>query len=74
GGVRVDQVDLQEVMTLTEAARKWRLADGATIRKAIERERFGKHELKRSGRTWLVTYKAMERVFGRVEKTPQDFT
>lgn len=55
---------LDQVMTLTEAADKWGYSDGSTIRKAIERGRFKEHEIKRSGRVWLLTYEAMCRVFG----------
>ena len=33
-------INLDEVLTFTEAAMKWGLADGKTIRKAVERGRF----------------------------------
>lgn len=59
---------LDQVMTLTEAAHKWGYADGSTIRKAIERGRFESHEIKRSGRVWLLTYESMCRVFGEPNK------
>lgn len=55
---------LDNVFTLQEAARKWFLADGSTIRKAIEREKFKESEIKQSGSVWLVTSEGMERVFG----------
>lgn len=55
---------LDQVFTLKEAARKWLLADGSTIRKAIERDKFRNGEIKQSGSVWLVTSEAMERVFG----------
>ena len=42
-------INLDEVLTFTEAADKWGLADGKTIRKAVERGRFEPHELKRAG-------------------------
>lgn len=57
-------INLDEVLTFTEAAEKWGLADGKTIRKAVERGRFEPHEIKKSGNVWLTTYEAMQRVFG----------
>lgn len=57
-------VNLDEVLTFSEAAEKWGLADGQTIRKAVERKKFKIHEIKRSGNVWLTTYDAMRRVFG----------
>lgn len=58
-------LSLDQVMTLSEAADKWGFSDGATIRKAIERGKFQDHQIKRSGRVWLLTYDAMEKVFGQ---------
>lgn len=57
-------VNFDEVLTFSEAAEKWGLADGKTIRKAVERNRFQPHEIKKSGNVWLTTYDAMYRVFG----------
>ena len=57
-------INLDEVLTFTEAAMKWGLADGKTIRKAVERGRFEAYEIKKSGNVWLTTYEAMQRVFG----------
>lgn len=57
-------INLDEVLTFSEAAEKWGLADGKTIRKAVERNRFEAHEIKKSGNVWLTTYDAMYRVFG----------
>lgn len=59
-----DGLCLDKVFTLKEAAKKWLLADGSTIRKAIEREKFKDSEIKQSGSVWLVTSDGMERVFG----------
>lgn len=56
--------DLEKVLTLSEAASRWKLSDGASIRKAIERKKFKKHEIRKSGGIWLITYDAMTRVFG----------
>ena len=52
-------INLDEVLTFTEAADKWGLADGKTIRKAVERGRFEPHEIKKSGNVWLTTYAAV---------------
>lgn len=57
-------INFNEVLTFSEAAEKWGLADGKTIRKAVERNRFKPHEIKKSGNVWLTTYDAMLRVFG----------
>lgn len=57
-------INLDEVLTFTEAAMKWGLADGKTIRKAVERGRFEAYEIKKNGNVWLTTYEAMQRVFG----------
>lgn len=57
-------INLNEVLTFSEAAEKWGFAEGKTIRKAVERNRFENHEIKKSGNVWLTTYDAMYRVFG----------
>lgn len=57
-------IDLSQVMTFSEAAEKWGLANGNTIRKAVERKRFKADEIRKSGDVWLTTYEAMQRVFG----------
>lgn len=57
-------INFDEVLTFSEAAEKWGLADGKTIRKAVERNRFEPYEIKKSGSVWLTTYDAMYRVFG----------
>jgi len=56
--------NLSKVLTLSEAAQRWKLADGASIRKAIERKRFTEYEIRKSGGVWLIVHSAMERVFG----------
>lgn len=33
-------INLDEVLTFTEAAEKWELSSGASIRKVVEREKF----------------------------------
>ena len=56
---------LNSVYTLKEAAEKWALADGSSIRKAIERNKFYNTEIKQSGSVWIVTENGMNRVFGQ---------
>lgn len=63
----VNNKDLTSIMTLSEAARKWGLSDGSTIRKAIERGKFEQNEIKQAGDVWIITYSAMERVFGSIK-------
>ena len=57
-------IDLNRVLTFTEAAEKWGLAGGNTLRQAVLRGKFEPHEIKKSGTVWLTTYDAMYRVFG----------
>ncbi|GGC94281.1 helix-turn-helix domain-containing protein [Enterococcus wangshanyuanii] len=57
-------IDLNQVLTFTEAAEKWGLAGGNTIRQAVLRKKFEAYEIKKSGTVWLTTYEAMHRVFG----------
>ncbi|HEX9025912.1 MAG TPA: helix-turn-helix domain-containing protein [Clostridium sp.] len=59
--------DLNSVMTLSEAAKKWGLSDGSTIRKSIERGKFEQHEIKQAGGVWIISCNAMERVFGDIK-------
>lgn len=66
---KLQHVNLELVMSLSEAAEKWGLSDGSSIRKAIERKKFRDTEVKCSGSIWLVTYQGMQRVFGQVKST-----
>ncbi|MDD6381757.1 MAG: helix-turn-helix domain-containing protein [Selenomonadaceae bacterium] len=59
---------LDEVMTVSEAARRWD-KDVRTIRQACtyykgNPPRFASDEVRQSGRTWLITLEGMERVYG----------
>jgi len=65
--------DLNSVMTLSEAAKKWGLSDGSTIRKAIERGKFEQYEIKQAGDVWITTYSAMERVFGAIKNEDDEY-
>lgn len=58
-------IDLHQVLTFSEAAEKWGLASGNTLRKAVERKKFKPEEVRKSGDVWLTTYPAMVRVYGK---------
>lgn len=58
-------IDLNQVLTFSEAADKWGFANGNTLRKAVERNKFLPNEIRKSGDVWLTTYEAMSRVFGQ---------
>lgn len=58
-------IDLNQVLTFSEAAEKWGFANGNTLRKAVERNKFHDDEIRKSGDVWLTTYEAMQRVFGQ---------
>ncbi|OPX87483.1 MAG: hypothetical protein A4E53_02471 [Pelotomaculum sp. PtaB.Bin104] len=60
----MEEIDLKKVLTLKEAAKRWLLADGSSIRKAIERKRFKDYEIRKSESIWLISIYGMERVFG----------
>lgn len=64
----VDADILQRIMTVTEAAARWGVAD-VTVRHACTgykkaAPRFTEAEARRSGSTWLITVDGMTRVFG----------
>lgn len=54
---------LLEVITFKEAAELWEL-DTSTLRNSVLRKRFLEGEYRKSGATWLITRKEMERVYG----------
>lgn len=64
-------IDLTQVLTFSEAAEKWGLANGNTLRKAVERKRFHSDEIRKSGDVWLTTYEAMLRVFGQPRQSEE---
>lgn len=66
-------INLDEILTFTEAAEKWGLSNGASIRKAVERDKFKVEEVKKSGNVWLTTYEAMRRVFGEPKLKGESF-
>ncbi|PLS19763.1 DNA-binding protein [Bacillus sp. M6-12] len=61
---------LHEILTATEASLLWGFERSA-VRKAIERGKFEEGEYRKSEGTWLVTYHAMERVFGKIKEEQQ---
>ena len=62
-------IDLTQVLTFSEAAEIWGLANGNTLRKAVERNRFLPGEVRKSGDVWLTTYDAMKRLYGEPKLT-----
>lgn len=67
-------IDLTQVLTFSEAAEKWGLANGNTLRKAVERNRFQPGEVRKSGDVWLTTYDAMKRLYGEPKATSISIT
>ena len=59
---------IERVMTFPEACKRWNLGE-STLRKAALSGRFLESELRKSEKTWLVTYAGMERLYG---KEPRD--
>lgn len=57
-------------MTFSEASKLWGLSD-STLRKAKHDGRFEDGEIRQSGGVWLVTRKAMERLYGEL-KSPRE--
>ena len=55
---------IQKVMTFPEACRRWNLGE-STLRKAALDGRFLEDEVRKSGKIWLVTHSAMERLYGK---------
>lgn len=58
---------LEEVMTTAEACTLWGLGE-STLRSAIRYNRFKEDiDYRKSGKVWLITRKAMERVYGNID-------
>lgn len=59
---------LHEVLTLKEASQIWQVSDNTLKQKCIGRVKgdlaFTQEECRQSGKTWLVTRKAMIRLYG----------
>jgi hypothetical protein len=58
---------LEQIYSLSEAASKWYLSDGGTVRQAALRGKFKENEARKSDGTWFVTHHGMLRVFGPIE-------
>ena len=54
---------LEQVLTFAEATKHWGLGH-STLREAAKYNRFLPGEIRKSGGTWLVTEKAMRRLYG----------
>jgi hypothetical protein len=59
---------IDKVMTFPEACERWNLGE-STLRKAALNGRFLENEVRKSGKSWLVTRVGMERLYG---KEPRD--
>lgn len=55
---------LKQVMTFPEACKRWNLGE-STLRKAVRSGRFLDNEVRKSGKSWLVTRAGMERLYGK---------
>ena len=55
---------IQKVLTFGEATQLWQLGT-STLRKSQQDGRFREEETRKSGGTWLVTYEAMQRLYGK---------
>lgn len=64
--MKENKITIHEVLTASEASTLWGFESSA-VRKSIERGKFQEDEYRKSGGTWLVTYPAMERVFGKAK-------
>lgn len=64
-----EQVQLDLVMSIDEAAEVWGLSDIEELRKFLENGRFQPNEARQSGGEWLISYAGMERVFGEKKNT-----
>ena len=58
---------IEKVMTFPEACRRWNLGE-STLRKAALNGRFLENEVRKSGKSWLVTRAAMGRLYGKERK------
>ncbi|MEH7464619.1 helix-turn-helix domain-containing protein [Bacillus thuringiensis] len=63
----LEQDILRQVYSSKEAATKWGLSPN-TVTQWCNRGKFSNKEARKSGGTWIVTHKAMERVAGKLEE------
>ncbi|MFC4403001.1 helix-turn-helix domain-containing protein [Gracilibacillus xinjiangensis] len=67
----INQMSLDNVLSIKEAAEIWNLSDGNIIRKAIDRGNFQDGEVRKSGSTWLISYAGMQRMYEAVPETKE---
>lgn len=67
----INFVSSYNVLTFPEAQEKWGLGT-STLRKAVMDNRFEEGEIRKSGSNWLVTYEAMERLYGKLKEGNND--
>lgn len=67
-----ETVSLNDIYSLSEAATKWHLSNGGTVRQAALRGKFKDNEARKSDGTWFVTHHGMLRVFGPIEDDQQE--
>lgn len=66
-GIEAYKKDLSEIMTFTEAAAKWNI-DSSTLRKLVTTDKLKENiDYRKSGKVWLITKNAMERIYGIIE-------
>ncbi|PEA52607.1 DNA-binding protein [Bacillus pseudomycoides] len=58
---------LSQIYTSKEAAIKWGLSQN-TVTQWCNRGKFSEKEARKSGGTWIVTHKAMEKIAGKLEE------
>ena len=64
---KVKRSILKEVMTFAEASQKFNLGE-STLRSSIRTDRFVEGvDYKKSGKVWIITKEAMERVYGEIK-------
>ncbi len=60
---------LNFILTIAEAAERWKLGE-STLRSAIFRGKFQEGvDVRKSGKTWLITYDVMEKNYGKPKQT-----
>lgn len=59
---------LDDVLSLSEAAKLWGLSTGAAIRNAIDKDKFYESEVRKADNVWLITYAGMQRVFDAITR------
>lgn len=62
--VHTDLITIDDIMSLSEAARRWGFKEASTIRNAIRNKKFLANEHRKSDGTWFVTKQGMMRVYG----------